>query len=128
MTYEPNFDFDFQRGQVGENAYGEFLNGRHEVKTDFQSHRTGNFYVEICQRGLWADQWKPSGIMVTQAEWWVQASPIGLGGIFLRTDLLREIVQDRSARDAEQKYVSDRTNASKGKLIRRDDVLRRLKI
>ena len=36
-----------------------------EVKTDFRSRETGNFFVEYCQYG------KPSGIAITDADYYV---------------------------------------------------------
>jgi hypothetical protein len=90
--YEPRFDIDFQRGLVGENLVGTFLQGlagsRIEVKTDYQAWRTGNLYVETHQhlRG----QWVKSGINLSQSEYYCFAGPTGCGFITIET---RELIR-----------------------------------
>jgi hypothetical protein len=77
--YQPSHDidrFDFTKdlafGQEGEQVVTNFLSdlsaGHFEVKYD--RYRNGNMVVETEQnpRGT---GWKPSGINVTQAHWWV---------------------------------------------------------
>ena len=86
MGYNPSFDIDFRRGLVGEDSHKAFLFGTHEVKTDYRTAETGNFYVETWQQPYGKD-WKPSGINTTKADFWVQASPLGLGGIFCQRRL-----------------------------------------
>lgn len=69
---QPNWTKDLQYGKVGEELVQGFLNdissGHLEVKTD--RYRNGRMVLEIEQnprnRG-----WKPSGVMVTEAKWWV---------------------------------------------------------
>jgi len=69
---QPNWTNDLKYGKVGEELVQGFLNdissGHLEVKTD--RYRNGRMVLEIEQnprnRG-----WKPSGVMVTEAKWWV---------------------------------------------------------
>lgn len=125
-TYQPDFDIDFQRGMVGEDTHKLFLVGTHEVKTDYRSQETGNFYVETEQYSWLNGNWFASGINKTTADWWVQSSPLGLGGIYLKTELMRELVRDANAKNAWQVVANEKTNGSRGKLIRRDELLRRM--
>jgi hypothetical protein len=65
MEYNSDFRFDLKIGNEGEELFGSLFRGTEmEVKTDFQTHRTGNFYIEYESRG------KPSGIATTQAKYW----------------------------------------------------------
>lgn len=85
--YEPRFDIDYQRGLVGENLVGTFLQGlagsKIEVKTDYHAWRTGNLYVETHQhlRG----QWVKSGINLSEAEYYCFAGPTAVGFITIET-------------------------------------------
>ena len=119
--YQPDFDIDFQRGLVGEQLHKEFLYGTHEVKTDFRTAETGNFYVETRQRNRSTESL--SGINTTKADFWVQASPLGHGGIYIRTLVLKELLRQVNPSQTEQPVLSDLTNASKGRLLRLDDLL-----
>lgn len=121
MGYEPDFDIDFTRGLVGEDTHKAFLYGKHEVKTDYRTHETGNFYVETWQQN--ADREWQSGINGTKADFWVQASPLGHGGIYLRTDVLKYLMRETNPREVTQPILSDRTNSSRGRLVALDDVL-----
>jgi len=51
---------------MGELLLGKLLsNTTVEVKLDFGTYRTGNFYIEYASRG------KPSGVSTTEADYWV---------------------------------------------------------
>ena len=54
--YEPRFDIDLRRGQVGEqqtlNVIDALQQGRVEVKTDYGSNMTGNLYIEFEKENL----------------------------------------------------------------------------
>jgi hypothetical protein len=68
----PNWKADLEYGKVGEALVERFLDdissGHLEVKTD--RYRNGRMVLEVEQnpRGR---GWKPSGVMVTEAKWWV---------------------------------------------------------
>ena len=124
MTFEPHFDRDLKRGEVGEDTHNAFLIGKHEVKTDYRTRDTGNFYIETWQyneRGKWQ-----SGINITESEFWVQASCEGLGGLYFPTEVLREILRAKEYPETRQPIYGANTNASIGRLVPRDDVLRKL--
>lgn len=66
MNFNSDFKYDLELGQVGETFISNLLRNKTiEVKFDFGTHRTGNFYIEYESRG------KPSGIATTQASFWV---------------------------------------------------------
>jgi hypothetical protein len=66
MEYNSDFRHDLRIGLMGELLLGKLLsNTTVEVKLDFGTHRTGNFYIEYASRN------KPSGISTTEADYWV---------------------------------------------------------
>lgn len=122
--YQPDFDIDFRRGLVGEDLHKEFLFGTHEVKTDYRTAETGNFYVETRQQnenGEWL-----SGINTTKSDFWVQASPLGYGGIFIRTSVFKKLLREVNPPETRQPIRSSVTNSSTGRLVKLDDLLRAL--
>lgn len=119
--YQPDFDIDFQRGLVGEHLHREFLFGTHEVKTDYRTAETGNFYVETRQQNT-CSEWL-SGINTTKADFWVQASPLGHGGIYLHTSVFKQMMERVDPPATRQPVRSETTNSSTGRLVKLDDVL-----
>jgi hypothetical protein len=122
MTYEPAFDLDFSRGQVGEKLTGSFLQSlegsRIEVKTDYRVWETGNVYVETWQYRLaGAIDKKPSGINTTEADYWVFASPTGRGFICIETNALKELIRDTDPPEVRQPISNQESNASIGRII-----------
>lgn len=131
-SWSPHFDHDLERGKVGENLLGTFLgdlaNGaKFEVKTDYKAWETGNFYIETWQWN-WSDKSdiRESGINVTTADWWVFAGPKDNGFIAIRTSDLKDIIRETNPREVEQPITNDYTNASKGRLVKVSDVLRKI--
>ena len=122
--FQPHFDIDFQRGKVGEDSHELFLNGKHEVKTDYKTADTGNFYVETKQynEGMIA----LSGINVTESDYWVWASPTGDGAIYIKTEVLKELMRETDPPETRQPVINDHTNASIGRLVPLKHVLRKL--
>ncbi len=125
MNYQPNFDGDNIRGQVGEESFKEFLEGTYEVKTDYRTVETGNLFVETWQKPHNKD-WKQSGINVTKADFWVQASPLGLGGIYIDTLSFKELLSEKNPRETYQPISSPETSASKGRLLELAHLLQKL--
>lgn len=76
----PHFAADLTYGEAGEQVVRDFIAqlalGAIEVKTD--RFRNGRVVVETHQRTQYG--WRPSGINVTQATWWVYQ--YGLDGAF----------------------------------------------
>ena len=124
---QPDFDIDNRRGAVGEAVVGTFLEAMGtatvEVKTDSGAHRTGNFYVETAQRpqGSPDGLFVPSGINKSKADWWAFAGPGGHGFIAVDTGTLKQLA--KNARQAEQPIHSNRTNQTKGRLVRVSDIV-----
>jgi hypothetical protein len=122
VTYQPDFDLDFQRGLVGENLVGTFLQalegGRIEVKTDYRVAETGNVYVETWQYRLPdASDRKPSGINTSKAEFWAFASPDGQGFICVTSEALKNAIRDHEPREVRQSVSGPATNASIGRIV-----------
>ena len=122
--YQPDFDIDFRRGLVGEELHKDFLYGTHEVKTDYRVAETGNLYVETRQQN--ANGEYLSGVNTTKADFWVWASPLGNGGLYLKTETLKEVMRATSPPVSRQPIRSETTNSSTGRLVRLEDILRAL--
>jgi hypothetical protein len=117
--YEPRFDFDLRRGQVGENYVGTILESiasdSIEVKTDYGANRTGNLYVEFEQETQ-GGNWVPSGIAASEAEYWAFAFKDGV--IFIKLDRLKEICRAFYHQDPERNVGyrprNEKSNATRG--------------
>lgn len=110
MDFNSDFKYDLELGQLGEGWLGGLLSSKTiEVKFDFGTHRTGNFFIEYESRG------KPSGIATTQADYWmlIAASEKGqrlkesiadldssdiLHAVLIHTDRLKHLCKTRSHR------------------------------
>ena len=126
--YQPDFDIDLRVGELGEHLFGTFWEelqrtGTVEVKVDRGAWRTGNHYVETAQSSDGVT-FRPSGINVTKATWWVVASPSDFGFVCVRTDVLKRLCL--TAKEAEQPIRDGKTNASKGRLVPLDALLREM--
>ena len=66
MDFNSDFRYDLALGQLGESFVAQLFQSKTvEVKFDFGTHRTGNFYIEYESRGI------PSGLATTQADYWM---------------------------------------------------------
>ena len=121
--YEPRFDSDLKRGQVGENLLDLFFadgedNNLFEVKTDYRTSETGNIYVETHKfRNPDRSDLKPSGINVTESKWWVQSAPDGDSMFIIKTEKLRSYLASTELRKAGQLVTNQNTAASLGLLV-----------
>ena len=72
MTTKSSFDLDFSYGRKGEQLVEELLTEgkRIEVKRDRKWHLTGNVYIEVECFFTKNNEWSPSGLAVTEAEYW----------------------------------------------------------
>lgn len=130
-NYEPAFDVDFRRGEVGEKLTHTFLKAlegsRIEVKTDYRVTETGNVYVETWQyRKPDAVDKKLSGINTTEAEYWVFAGPGGKGFICIETDTLKELMREIEPPEVRQPISNPETNASIGRIVPVKEILRKI--
>jgi hypothetical protein len=88
MGSREQFDVTLEFGQSRENALKDlFYNCTVEVKSDQMCRRTGNVFIEYAQQG------KPSGIMVTKADYWAIEFDDDCW-LFERTARLRRIARE----------------------------------
>jgi hypothetical protein len=122
--YEPRFDIDYQRGLVGEHLVGSFLEAlsgsRIEVKTDHRVLETGNVFVETHQQ-VFGQDWKPSGINVSEAEFYCFAGPSSNGFITIKTALLKELAGASPRANVNSR--STESSAARGRIVRVSDIL-----
>lgn len=72
MANKSSFDLDFSYGRKGEQLVEDLLTDgkRVEVKRDRKWHLTGNVYIETECFFTKNNEWAPSGLAVTEAEYW----------------------------------------------------------
>lgn len=120
---EPRFDRDLERGNVGEDLLELFFddaenNNLFEVKTDYRINETGNIYVETHKyRKSDKSDAVPSGINVTEAKWWVQASPDGVAMLIVKTEQLRKYIEFVQPPVSAQPIANAHSAASLGVLV-----------
>jgi hypothetical protein len=126
MTYQPAFDIDYRRGLIGEDLVNTFLaalaGSLIEVKTDYRAHETGNVYVQTHQypNGQ-REQHTPSGINLSNADWYVFAGPNSKGFIAIQKDELMKLVIN--APRAEIAATNINSNQTRGRLVRITDII-----
>ncbi len=131
MSYEPRFDVDFTRGLIGEELLQTFLadlqGKKIEVKTDYRVNETGNVYVETWQYSEPdASDKKPSGINVSESEYWCFASPTGDGFIMVKSSVIKELIGSTQPREVRQPIASAHTKASIGRIVPVAEILSRI--
>lgn len=69
---QSGWDLDYATGLVGERLVDELLTGNKkvEVKRDMRWAETGNVYIEIQCWYNGTQEWKDSGLVVSQAHYW----------------------------------------------------------
>lgn len=71
MTYAPKFDVDLSYGEARESAFVDALRRcRVECKSDRKAKVTGNIAVEFRQGSTKRGKGSPSGIALSESEWW----------------------------------------------------------
>lgn len=124
--YQPEFDLDYRRGQVGEKLVGTFLEAvggsTLEVKTDYQAWRTGNLYIETHQE-LASGEWVKSGITISKATFYCFAGPNGSGFITIDKGSLWRIMEE-TGRFVHMGKKGPSSRDTVGFLIRVDDVVK----
>jgi hypothetical protein len=130
MTYQPDFDHDFRRGQIGENLVESFLKALEgctiETKTDSRVPETGNVYIETWQWRDHESNAKQSGINTTKADYWCIAAPQGNGFVMITTEALKQVIKETNPPEGKQTITNEKTMASKGRLVKMSDILRKI--
>ncbi len=72
MSSLSSFDLDFSFGKAGEQLVSDLLTEgkRIEVKRDRKWNITGNVYIETDCFFTKSNAWAPSGLSITEAEYW----------------------------------------------------------
>lgn len=134
VGFEPRFDRDMARGEVGEAVLDLFFkdsedNVTIEVKTDYRANETGNWYVETHKyRNGKEDEAVPSGVYGTESKWWVQASPDGNAFLVMKTDALRKYIELVDPPKSAQPISNAHSAASLGRLLNIRGLMRYLKM
>jgi hypothetical protein len=133
--FEPRFDRDMERGQVGEELLDLLFEDskdpsvRIEVKTDYKTNKTGNIYVETHKfRDGKSDEAVPSGINVTESKWWGQASPDGTAILLIKTEALRKYIDIVEPPKSAQPISNAHSAASLGLLVSMKGLMKYLKM
>jgi hypothetical protein len=133
--FEPRFDRDMERGEVGEQLLDLLFEDSKdpsvliEVKTDYRVNETGNFYVETFKyRKPDQSDAVPSGINGTHSKWWGQASPDGTAILLIKTDTLREYIDLVEPPKSKQGVANRETAASLGLLVSVKGLMKYLKM
>lgn len=120
---KPNFQNDLKYGQEGEALVQQFLedisSGHIEVKTD--RYRNGRMVVEVSQNPK-GRGWKPSGVMVTEAKWWVYQ--YNLDGAFTLVSVarLKRYIEANKDRMELRTFGTKGDNHTRGYLLMPEDV------
>lgn len=133
---ERRYDFhtDLKFGQKGEKLVEEFLQtlseGAFEVKTD--RYRNGRMVVEMMhnpRKKLDEDGkplWKPSGLAITKAKWWVYVYTLDGAFVILSVPRMKRFLQahpERFSKGTLVDFARASSNPSKGYLLMPDDVM-----
>jgi hypothetical protein len=114
--YEPRFDADYAYGRQGELLVADLLGqlgaGQASYEVKRERYANARFYVEEYQnpRGR---GWKPSGINVTTAEYWVFVKPGGFV-IWVPVVELRRLLDAGKGLAREER---DGDNPTRGRLV-----------
>lgn len=129
-----NFKKDLAYGQQGEKLVQSFLDslsgGAFEVKTD--RYRNGRMAVEVEQNPFrkvdeeGTQVWKPSGIEVTKAKWWVYVYTLdGKGGAFIVVSVkrLKKYIRKNKKNLKMMDFARRSSNPARGWIIEPDQVM-----
>ena len=119
MAKNSSFDLDFGFGRKGEQLVEELLtNGKRvEVKRDRKWWVTNNLYIEVECWYQKSQAWEPSGLMVTEAEYW--AFVLEQGVLMVPTSHVHYAIKEFGR----EITCEIPPNRSKGYLITVDDLL-----
>jgi hypothetical protein len=118
-----NFSDDLKFGKKGEELTRDFLqsiaDGSFEVKTD--RYRNGRMVVETEQNPR-KTGWKPSGINVTEASWWVYIYCLDGAMIAVSVDRLKRYIS-RLPKSRLKNFAWNSNNPSRGFLLVPEEVM-----
>jgi hypothetical protein len=122
------FDFrkDLAYGHKGEKLVTQFLDamesGSFEVKTD--RYRNGRMVIEMEQNPRRSGNWKPSGLQVTEAQWWVYVFTLDGAFVMVSVPRIKRYIEQRqlSAKDYKE-FARGSQNPSRGFLLEAVDVV-----
>lgn len=122
------FDFrkDLAYGQKGEKLVTDFLDamesGSFEVKTD--RYRNGRMVIEMEQNPRRSGDWKPSGLQVTQAKWWVYVFTLDGAFVMVSVPRIKRYIQQRQLTSKDYKeFARGSQNPSRGFLLEAPEVV-----
>lgn len=122
-TQQYNFKNDLSFGKKGEQITKDFLaaisTGSFEVKTD--RYRNGRMVVETQQnpRGT---GWKPSGVEVTLADWWVYVYCLDGSLVVIKVDRLKRYIATLP-KSRMKTFAWNSNNPAKGFLLLPEEVM-----
>jgi hypothetical protein len=129
-----NWETDLKFGHKGEELVEQFLDkigeGSFEVKTD--RYRNGRMVVEMEHNPrLRKDEngnpiWKPSGLQVTKAEWWVYVYTLDGAFVIVNVKRLKRYLKankERFNKKNYKKFANKSSNPSAGFLLEPEDVM-----
>jgi hypothetical protein len=129
-----NFKKDLDYGHQGEALVKSFLDslsdGAFEVKTD--RYRNGRMAVEVEQNAFRKTDeegnqvWKPSGINVTKAKWWVYVYTLdGESGAFITVSVkrLKKYIKKNKKNLKMMDFARRSNNPAKGWIIEPEQVM-----
>lgn len=122
------FDFrkDLAYGHKGEKLVTDFLDamesGSFEVKTD--RYRNGRMVIEMEQNPRRSGDWKPSGLQVTQAQWWVYVFTLDGAFVMVSVPRIKRYIQQRQLTSKDYKeFARGSQNPSRGFLLEAPEVV-----
>ena len=127
---KPNFSADLDFGLQAEGFVMKVWESRWEVKAD--RYRNGRMIVETHQ---WAQRktddagepiWKPSGINVTSADWWVYVYGLHESFVVVSVDRLKKFILANMERLEGKQLAEHSDNPAIGFLLEPEDVMRLL--
>jgi hypothetical protein len=122
------FDFrkDLAYGHKGEKLVTDFLDamesGSFEVKTD--RYRNGRMVIEMEQNPRRKGEWKPSGLQVTEAKWWVYVFTLDGAFVMVSVPRIRRYIEQRQLSSKDYKeFARGSQNPSRGFLLEAPEVV-----
>lgn len=130
FDFKRDLDYGRQGEQLVESFLGSLSGGAFEVKTD--RYRNGRMAVEIEQNPRREEDdmgnrlWRPSGLMVTKAQWWVYVFTLnGNQGSFMVVSVkrLKKYIRKNKSRFPLTDFAKSSSNPARGYVLQPEDVI-----